>query len=503
MYGGKRGVVLTDIADIAGERPAHDGVRIAVSPTEREPRARPLSAGSRVCAPLTGAGGVPAVMSMSGPPYDCPYCSASFETPPAKPSHLAAQANSVHPLWKLEALRALTDALGHVPTRSEMTEHGRVSGDALSYEFGSWNEAVRAAGLEPRNHRNVARETLLAAVEELADTLGHAPRADTWADRGEYHIETIREEFGSWTAAVRAAGYTPHQHIAVGVKVPRPALLTELQRLADELGRAPSASEFRARGKFAISTIRSRFASYESAVREADLTPYNPKAYAVETLLAALHSAAAVVDGPLTIDAMATHGAVSPSAVTARFGSWNQALRAAGLPIARERAVSDTALVRSVRRVANRLGHVPTWREGLDEARYAMATYQTRFGSWADTLAAAGLALPESDGDGEQPGYGPNWATQRARTLARDDYTCQVEGCAMTRERHQRVHGCDLHVHHQTPLVEFETDDGEIDYAAANDGSNLVTLCSVHHPQVEQRSLAAVNAEADAGDDAE
>jgi hypothetical protein len=79
-----------------------------------------------------------------------------------------------------------------------------------------------------------------------------------------------------------------------------------------------------------------------------------------------------------------------------RFGTWNRALTAAGLPEVprgalghvRRRGNSDR-LLDEIRRLGRRLGHSPRLRE-YRAAYGRRASFQPRFGSWSKALAAAG-----------------------------------------------------------------------------------------------------------------
>jgi len=68
--------------------------------------------------------------------------------------------------------------------------------------------------------------------------------------------------------------------------------------------------------------------------------------------------------------------------------------------------------------------------------------------------------------------YGPNWITQREKTLRRDDYTCQVCG---------RRDEADPVVHHIVPFRNF----GLENFEEANSLGNLVTLCKSCHTRIE------------------
>jgi DEAD/DEAH box helicase domain-containing protein len=67
--------------------------------------------------------------------------------------------------------------------------------------------------------------------------------------------------------------------------------------------------------------------------------------------------------------------------------------------------------------------------------------------------------------------YGPNWTQQRDRARSRDEFQCQVCGL--------EEGDCEHHVHHKTPFRQFDSPE------AANQLSNLVTLCPSCHRRVE------------------
>lgn len=74
--------------------------------------------------------------------------------------------------------------------------------------------------------------------------------------------------------------------------------------------------------------------------------------------------------------------------------------------------------------------------------------------------------------------YGSNWEDVRAAIITRDDETCQM--CGLSQAEHYEEYGGDLHVHHKTPLVEFDN------CADANDYGNLIALCVTCHGIAEQ-----------------
>jgi len=79
--------------------------------------------------------------------------------------------------------------------------------------------------------------------------------------------------------------------------------------------------------------------------------------------------------------------------------------------------------------------------------------------------------------------YGPNWKEQRQKRIERDNSSCAI--CGMSNGEHKQVHGCELHVHHIQPAMNFLQDGNMIDYERANRLENLITLCYKCHGRWE------------------
>lgn len=76
--------------------------------------------------------------------------------------------------------------------------------------FGSWPDFLLAAGFEPHRAR-WTREGVLQALFAWRFEHGKLPSSHQWTKAGEEHPcrYTVRALFGSWNAAVVAAGYEP------------------------------------------------------------------------------------------------------------------------------------------------------------------------------------------------------------------------------------------------------------------------------------------------------
>ena len=172
----------------------------------------------------------------------------------------------------IERLQALAAHLGHTPLQREVDADAD-SPCRVTYvrRFGSWQAALEAAGL-PLNRPPVPydREMLLEALQQLADWLGRAPTKAEMDQQGVACAATYANHFGSWTAALAEIGLKPQG----GQLYERDELLSILRDLAEELGRPPTQAELWQReGLPRPTTYRYRFGSWSQALEAAGLKP--------------------------------------------------------------------------------------------------------------------------------------------------------------------------------------------------------------------------------------
>jgi 5-methylcytosine-specific restriction endonuclease McrA len=115
----------------------------------------------------------------------------------------------------LSDLKRVASELGEPPTKSQYKKHGTHSVSTIYREFGGMSAAREAAGLDGSDQRGgqnkATREALLNAIRDLQDELGRPPRREEMLEVGEFSETPFRREFGSWGEAVVAAGYEPHR----------------------------------------------------------------------------------------------------------------------------------------------------------------------------------------------------------------------------------------------------------------------------------------------------
>lgn len=89
---------------------------------------------------------------------------------------------------------------------SEYKKLGKYSSGKLSIRFGSWDAALKAAGLETTGyHRKVTEVDLLQDIEDTWTRLGRQPKSsDIKNGISNYGINTYIRHFGSWRNALEA-----------------------------------------------------------------------------------------------------------------------------------------------------------------------------------------------------------------------------------------------------------------------------------------------------------
>ncbi|WP_327052844.1 homing endonuclease associated repeat-containing protein [Halomicrococcus gelatinilyticus] len=307
----------------------------------------------------------------------------------------------------LGELQRVAGDLDKTPSLREMAAHGEYAPSTYQSRFGSWNDAVVEAGLPPNSRRQpeYADEELLDHLRDLADDLDRTPCKKDMREEGSHSPTTYADRFGSWRDAVDAAGLSPPQR---GTAVSCDELLAELESLASSLGRAPTSTEMDESGAFSSSTYHRHFGSWTAAVEAADVPDGSSttRRLSDEDLLGEVRRLAAVLHRPPTTTEMDEFGEYSPSTYRRRFGSWADALAAAGLdPDERHRGsatgkIGERALLDDLRSLADDLGRSPTAEDVQERGEHSPATYLDRYETWNAALEAAGLDTRRSRRDG-------------------------------------------------------------------------------------------------------
>ncbi len=168
----------------------------------------------------------------------------------------------------INELHRLYTELSKVPSFQEMNDHGKYSVYTYSRVFGSWHDAVEAAGYTPRaNRESRSKEELITELKRLADSDDHSPSEPDMLENGSFSPSTYKSKFGSWNAALEAAGFSPRTQ---GQQITDDALRSELKTLTEQLGQKPTTTDMSEKGAYSPGTYIRRFGSWEEALETLD-----------------------------------------------------------------------------------------------------------------------------------------------------------------------------------------------------------------------------------------
>jgi hypothetical protein len=103
------------------------------------------------------------------------------------------------------------------------------------------------------------KEQILVALKSAARKLGHAPTSNEFTRLSGITINQVRERFGGYRLAVRAAGLTPRQW---GLRVETAALLEDWGKAVRLVGGVPSRREYERVGTYWYDCLANRFQTW-------------------------------------------------------------------------------------------------------------------------------------------------------------------------------------------------------------------------------------------------
>lgn len=112
----------------------------------------------------------------------------------------------------IEAFQAFASEHGRSPKTVDLPSIG-VSQWTVQDRFGGVPEALDAAGLPRNKSggREWTREQIVSGIQQFAREHGRPPKAREWQEKSGDHPwpPTVMKRFGSWNNAIAAAGFTP------------------------------------------------------------------------------------------------------------------------------------------------------------------------------------------------------------------------------------------------------------------------------------------------------
>lgn len=163
--------------------------------------------------------------------FTCEICGESFTRNVEIAGHVRGHDLRLSPESVIFELQQAADSIGRTPTMSEFNDVAECTSGAVESHFGSWREGVKAAGLPQLCHTS-SDEDILEELQRVAEELGHSPSANEMGEVGSIASSSVKNHFGSWNEGLRAAGLDTHEN----VEVTREEAVQAIQTLSDELG---------------------------------------------------------------------------------------------------------------------------------------------------------------------------------------------------------------------------------------------------------------------------
>ena len=249
---------------------------------------------------------------------------------------------------------------------------------AARKRFGTWRAAMEAAGFQPQPRRKWTREMLITAIREHEQ---HGTLSKVWK-HDKVLFSAANKHFGGWQKALAIAGLTPRTI----ERWSKERIIAELRYWDGQ-----SRHAVRLQDQSLLGAAARFFGSVEEATKAAGVE-LRQRRWSRQRIIDALQDG--YVKG-LPI-AKAGFGRVALALVAKkRFGSWREAVTAAGLgdklpPPKTVRNWSKRAIIEAVvlrHRQGLRLSK--TWK--TDTGLYSAA--KKHFGGWPNVLRAAGLPV--------------------------------------------------------------------------------------------------------------
>lgn len=184
-------------------------------------------------------------------------------------------------------------------------------------------------------HRNVPDEELIDDVKRVAKELNKTSLTrDEYSSNGKYHRSTISNRFGGWNAALIKAGLDiskENNRNKNNIDVTNEDLIADIVQVCNKLNQNTiTSSDYDRYGKHGKAIVVFRFGSWEKALREAGLEETGFHHYITDEELLKEIERVWIKLGrqPTTIDIKNGISKYSLNSYSRRFGSWRKALEA-------------------------------------------------------------------------------------------------------------------------------------------------------------------------------
>jgi len=271
-------------------------------------------------------------------------------------------------------------------------------------EFGSWNNAKRLIGIKEENLLTRYRMTKEEAIDKfkaLVLELGHIPSLTELNNIKEFPSQfIIYKEFENYNEFIKQCGINTIKEY--GSKFKEEHLINEIKRFVYEFKRVPIPKDFeKLEGYPTRKTFTNHFESFNDIIVLAGFEPsYIPmkkrreidkNTYTKEFLISEINRFIDEFGHVPTIEEL-DNNISYPLRDKYRkvFGTWNNALKEAGIKLNAVHQYDDSFLEEEFHRFFKENGRIPRIFEFNSSEYPSFWCYQNRFGSWNKAVVAYG-----------------------------------------------------------------------------------------------------------------
>jgi hypothetical protein len=279
--------------------------------------------------------------------------------------------------------------LGRTPSLEEINRDKRLPCRSIYYKyFGSYKNALEKAGLKPKPIGYDCIQ-ILELLKKKAKEIGRVPKMiEIDSDPNMPDTGVYRRCYGTFTTAVRKAGYTPFREYS------NKEMLKLFKTKAKELGRSPTIIEIDNDPRLPSSALYfKRFGPLENIQRKLGIRPNVPR-YSDDELIKMLKRKARQLGHPPTCrDIAEDKNLPCVSVYYTHFSTLQKVRELAGCPSLNIFQIyTNRELLTMLREKIKTLGRMPTGREiNADRKMASRAVYSRRFGNWQNILKIMGF----------------------------------------------------------------------------------------------------------------
>jgi 5-methylcytosine-specific restriction endonuclease McrA len=119
--------------------------------------------------------------------------------------------------------------------------------------------------------RAITESEVISAIKKLAEQKGRSPSSGEFSDEAEFSLSPVWRLFDSWEDAVNAAGLEHLNYRKVRQETPKQELLDALRDDIERFGHVPGKKKMDKDGTYTGATYRNRFGSWNNALHTAGL----------------------------------------------------------------------------------------------------------------------------------------------------------------------------------------------------------------------------------------